>query len=304
MERCASASSVVEAIRGQVMALEANFCRVRLDQPGPEGQRLMLCTRRSRLAHGGQQVLVGDWVGLEGCDWRDGRAAVASLEPRSSRLQRPALANADRVLVMLALAQPNLDAELLSRFLLSAEATGLQVLPLLTKADLVDAEQARLWSLRLQGWGYQAQCLGRGDQWSLAALSQLLGAGVSVLCGPSGVGKSSLLNALVPSLQTRVGAVSGKLQRGRHTTRHVELHPLPGGGLLADTPGFNRPHLPEDPSLFPQLFPEIRRQLQAGSRCRFRDCRHLHEPDCGIDRQWERYGWYRSLLEDPQSFNR
>ena len=123
---------MAELLRAQVMALEANFCRVKLQQPGPAGQQILLCTRRSRLAHQGEQVMVGDWVGLDGVDWLDGRAAIAALEPRSSSLQRPALANADRVVVVVALAQPSLDAQGLSRFLLSAEATGLEVLPVLS----------------------------------------------------------------------------------------------------------------------------------------------------------------------------
>jgi len=297
MGPCACGSPVVEAVRGQVMALEANFCRVRLEQPGPAGQRLLLCTRRSRLAHGGQQVMVGDWVGLEGLDWTDGRAAVASLEPRRSELQRPALANADRVVVVVALAQPQLEPEGLSRFLICAETTGLEVLVLLSKADLVEPALGQRWIERLAAWGYGAQAIGRGDPLALGALRQRLQGGVSVLCGPSGVGKSSLLNALVPALALRTAAVSGKLQRGRHTTRHVELHDLAVDTLLADTPGFNRPELPTDARQWPQLFPEIRRQQQAGPRCRFRDCRHLQEPGCAIDRHWERYGYYRALFD-------
>ena len=149
---------------------------------------------------------------------------------------------------------------------------------------------------RLVGWGYQALTISRHDQAGLAALADRLSSGVAVLCGPSGVGKSSLLNALVPDLKLRTAAVSGKLQRGRHTTRHVELHDLPAGGLLADTPGFNRPELPADPELVAQLFPEIRQQLEAGVRCRFRNCRHLQEPGCGLQRQWERYPSYVELM--------
>ena len=106
------------------MALEANYLRVRLDHPGPDGRRLLLCTRRARLAHGGLKVMVGDRVGVEGCDWGEGRAAVGSLEPRRNQLQRPALANVDQVLVVMALAQPAIDPESLSRFLLSAETAG------------------------------------------------------------------------------------------------------------------------------------------------------------------------------------
>ena len=286
------------------MALEANYLRVRLLAPGPTGERQLLCTRRARLAHGGQQVMVGDWVGLEGCDWRDGRAAVASLEPRSTQLLRPALANVDQVLVVVALAQPSLDEELLSRFLLSAETTGVEVIPVLSKADLIGPAEASHWQQRLRGWGYQALCISREAPSSLEVLQQRLAGGVAVLCGPSGVGKSSLLNALVPSLDLRTAAVSGKLQRGRHTTRHVELHDLPGGGLLADSPGFNRPEFPIDAQQLPLLFPEIRRQLEAGVRCRFRDCRHLQEPGCSLDRSWERYGTYCALMEQASELSR
>ena len=123
---------------------------------------------------------------------------------------------------------------------MSAETAGAEVIPVLSKADLVTAQQQQHWLDRLTGWGYQALSISRHDSVGLAALADRLSRGVAVLCGPSGVGKSSLLNALVPDLKLRTAAVSGKLQRGRHTTRHVELHDLPAGGLLADTPGFNR----------------------------------------------------------------
>lgn len=275
------------------MALEANYCRVRLDaDPGA----MLLCTRRSRLAHGGQQVCVGDWVQVDGIDWGQARGAVAAIEPRRSLLRRPPLANADRVVVMVALARPAPEADALSRFLLAAEATGLEVLVLLSKGDLVPPEGLALWQERLQGWGYGALGLSHHDPSSIAAVAERLGQGVSVLCGPSGVGKSSLLNALIPGLALRTAAVSGRLERGRHTTRHVELHDLGAAALLADTPGFNRPELTSDPQHWPQLFPEIRRQLQAGATCRFRDCRHDNEPGCAIERGWDRYGQYRDGL--------
>ncbi|MFZ4565739.1 MAG: ribosome small subunit-dependent GTPase A [Prochlorococcaceae cyanobacterium] len=277
--------------RGRVMALEANYCRVRLDSGAT-----LLCTRRSRLAHGGQQVCVGDWVQVDGIDWVQARGAVAAVEPRRSLLQRPPLANADRVVVMVALARPAPEADALSRFLLAAEATGLEVLVLFSKADLVPPDHLACWQQRLQGWGYGPLGLSHDDPASVAAVGRRLAQGVSVLCGPSGVGKSSLLNALIPGLALRTAAVSGRLERGRHTTRHVELHDLGAAALLADTPGFNRPDLPTDPQHWPLLFPEIRRQLQAGSACRFRDCRHGDEPGCAIARDWERYGQYRDGL--------
>jgi ribosome biogenesis GTPase len=121
--------------------------------------------------------------------------------------------------------------------------------------------------------------------------------GIAVLCGPSGVGKSSLLNGLRPDLTLRVGAVSGRLQRGRHTTRHVELFSMAPGALVADTPGFNRPQLPTDPAELSTLFPELRQCFSQGS-CRFSNCLHQGDPGCAAGTAWDRYGLYSQCLAD------
>ena len=132
----------------------------------------------------------------------------------------------------------------------------------------------------------------------MEALQQRVkGTALAVLCGPSGVGKSSLLNRLLPHLSLRVGAVSGRLQRGRHTTRHVELFAIGSDSRVADTPGFNRPDIPDDPSELGVLFPELRQQLDPWP-CRFRDCLHRGEPGCGVSTAWERYSLYVSGLEE------
>ena len=109
------------------------------------------------------------------------------------------------------------------------------------------------------------------------------------------MGKSSLINLLIPSAHLRVAKVSGKLGRGRHTTRHVELFELPSRGLLADTPGFNQPELDCTPQELGKLFPEVRQRLAAGS-CQFTDCLHQDEPNCVVRGDWERYEYYREFL--------
>ena len=220
---------------GLVVALEANFCRVALEAPGPGGVDQLLCVRRTRLGKTGQQICVGDRVQVEGVDWISRRGAVAAVAPRSSLLARPAVANCNRVVVVMALVQPDLDPIQLTRFLLTAEATGVQVDLVLTKADLLAPERLEEWRQRLATWGYDPWLVSAQTGVGIEPLRQHLAApGIAVLCGPSGVGKSSLLNALVPDLALRVGAVSGRLQRGRHTTRHVELFAIGAGGLLAD----------------------------------------------------------------------
>lgn len=285
---------------GQVVALLANYCWVALDQTGPTGLTRLLCTRRTRLGKSGQTIAVGDRVWVDGIDWAAGRGAVAALEPRDGLLERPAVANVARVVVVVALAEPELDPLQLTRFLLTAEATGRPVLLVFSKADLVPAAVADDWCQRAKAWGYEAlavsTCTGQG----LGPLQQRLaqpGSGIAVLCGPSGVGKSSVLNGLCPELGLRVAAVSGRLQRGRHTTRHVELFPLAPGALLADTPGFNRPRLPADPSALGSLFPEIRQRLHSAS-CRFSNCLHQGDPGCAVGCDWDRHGLYGQCLAE------
>jgi ribosome biogenesis GTPase / thiamine phosphate phosphatase len=300
---------------GLVVALQANYCWVTLDRPGPAGVDRLLCTRRTRLGKSGQRICVGDRVALDGLDWPAGRAAVARLEPRRNLLERPGVANVDRMVVVVALAQPTPDPLQLTRFLLSAEAIGQPLQLVLSKADLVDVAQRASWCERLGRWGYDpipvslvGPAAGCDDcSLGLEQLRQRLREpGIAVVCGPSGVGKSSLLNALLPHLDLRVGEVSGRLRRGRHTTRHVELFTLPGSeagaapALVADTPGFNRPELPGRLEALACLFPEIRSRLAKG-RCRYSNCRHLEDPGCAVGSDWERHPLYRQCLQEVLS---
>jgi len=284
--------------RGRVVALLANYCWVQLDQPGPGGVRRLLCTRRTRLGKSGQTICVGDWVRVDGIDWPAGRAAVAAVEPRGLVLDRPPVANLSTVVVVVALAEPALDPLQLTRFLITAELSGAAVELVFSKVDLLPAARVDHWLQRAAGWGYQPLAVSTASASGLDALRQRLSRpGLAVLCGPSGVGKSSLINALIPDLGLRVAAVSGRLQRGRHTTRHVELFPLADEALLADTPGFNRPVLPAQPSDLIACFPELRARLEGGS-CQFSDCQHQDEPGCAVGSGWDRKPLYSQCLQE------
>ena len=285
------------ARRGQVVALLANYCWVSLDQPGPGDQRRLLCTRRTRLAKSGQAICVGDWVQVEGIDWTAERAAVAAVEPRQRSLERPPVANITRVVVVVALAEPALDPLQLTRFLITAEASGAAVELVFSKADLLPSADVACWLQRARTWGYDPLAVSSSRVEGIAALLQRLSQpGLAVLCGPSGVGKSSLLNALIPELDLRVAAVSGRLQRGRHTTRHVELFALAPGALLADSPGFNRPALPADAESLAACFPELHQRLSQ-QPCQFADCRHQGDPGCAMGAQWDRQLLYGQCLD-------
>jgi len=295
---------------GTVIAIQANYYWVRLDR---FLQTPLLCTRRTRLKKIGQKVMVGDRVKVElpgslspdqghvpvnFADLAEGDlGAIAKLYPRRSVLERPPVANAEQICLVFALADPPLDVWQLSRFLVQAEATGLSTILCLNKRDLVEPTAIAHWQERLQGWGYDPIMVSVQSGEGVDDLRHCLGKGTSLMAGPSGVGKSSLINALVPGLEQRVKQVSGKLRKGRHTTRHVELFTLPQGGLLADTPGFNQPDLVIEAAQLIHLFPEVRHQVTTQT-CFFKDCLHRGEPDCAVSSDWERYEHYLTFLAE------
>lgn len=288
---------------GTVVAVQANFYQVRLDRGQPQA---VLCTRRARLKKIGQNVMVGDRVRIEDLDERQPeddsnvsqqQGAIAEVFPRTTELKRPPIANADRILLVFALEEPTLDAWQLSRFLVTAESTALTPCVGLNKKDLISLERQQQWQERLKTWGYEPIFISVMANQGLDRLEAQLAGKMTIVAGPSGAGKSSLLNKLVPALDLRVGAVSGKLQRGRHTTRHVELFELPTGGLVADSPGFNKPNLECDPAQLAYYFPEARQRL-AIQACQFSDCLHRDEPNCAVRGDWERYEHYLKFLEE------
>lgn len=283
---------------GVVRAAQANFYRVHLIQAG---QPEILCTRRSLLKKLGQSILVGDVVEVSlppsaQLSAHTARGVVEGVRPRQRQLPRPAIANADQALIVMALSEPEPDPWGISRFLIQAEASGLTVRLCFNKLDTVPASVQAAWGSRAQEWGYEPLMLSAKTGEGLDQLKSLCRGRISVLTGFSGVGKSSLLNALQPELDLATQAVSGRLQHGRHTTRHVELFST-GSGWIADSPGFNRPDLNLCTSqTLIQAFPEVRAHL--GS-CQFRDCLHQDEPGCAIrDFHWERYDLYRAFLAE------
>ena len=303
------------AITGTVLAVQANYYRVILDQAfslellDESGQKFsqlvheLLCTRRARLKKIGQQICVGDRITIEEPDWQGGRGAISEVEPRRNLLDRPTVANVDRILLVFALAEPSLDPHQLSRFLVKAESTGVDVLLCLNKRDLVNEQIWQSWCDRLRSCGYPPISISTYTREGIDELAQHLQTGVTVVAGQSGVGKSSLINLLIPNLQVRVGEVSQRLGHGKHTTRHVELFALPAGGYLADTPGFMQPNLTVTPQELTDCFPEARQRLASGESCQFNDCLHRRdEPNCVVRGDWERYEHYLAYLEEAITY--
>jgi ribosome biogenesis GTPase len=233
---------------------------------------------------------------------------LARRAPGGGQGERIVAANVDQVIVMFAAAKPDPHPRMLDRFLVIAEGNELPARVIINKIDLVGEEAARRRFDDYARIGYPVHytCVKTGA--GLESLRDVLNGRRSVLTGPSGVGKSSLLNALFPGANLRVGAISESVNKGRHTTVGALMLPLPGtdGGYVIDTPGLREVGLwALVPEQLDQCFPEIR---GLSDQCRFADCRHISEPDCAVRaalRNGEisaaRYDSYMKLLDEIQS---
>jgi len=241
-------------------------------------KRVWECSLRGRFRLRDQEFLPGDRVKILPGTGR--KATIEEVLPRRNCLSRPPVANIDQAVLVLAATSPDPDFNLLDRLLVQAAAIQVNALLVVTKQDLEEPneERAAAWQVYSR-LGYPVIRLSNKTGAGIAELQAYFTGKTSVLAGPSGVGKSSLLNSLVPGLELKVGQVGRKLQRGRHTTRHVELLPC-SGGLVADTPGFSSLYLPT--MRREQLaghFPEFHAYL---GQCRFASCLHAQEPDCAV----------------------
>lgn len=245
--------------------------------------------------------LVGDHVKIEVTDENSGY--VQEILERKTELFRPPVANVDQVVIVFAAQNPDPNLWLLDRFILLAESQGLDIVMCLTKVDLIDKEMVEEFLKPYRQVGYRVYEIDNKSQRGVEEFKLQLKDKISVFAGPSGVGKSTLLNNIQPELKLQTGEVSNKTKRGKHTTRHVELLSLDFGGHVLDTPGFSSMDISYlEEAEVKELFREMH---ENSDYCKFRGCMHLNEPSCEIKKMVEageisesRYKHYTEFVEE------
>jgi ribosome biogenesis GTPase / thiamine phosphate phosphatase len=304
---------------GRVLRAQSGFYRVAL------GERDVTCVLRGRVKRERREtglVALGDLVRLELLTRPEGdaghvEAVIAEILPRSTVLARRApgprgvwmqdvvVANIDQMVPVFAVQHPPPQMRMLDRFLAVAEIDGIDSVIVFNKVDFGVSAEVLAAAQGYRDIGYRVLFTSAVAGEGVADLEAVLADRTSAVVGPSGVGKSALLNAIAPHLDLREGAVSQAVAKGQHTTRVGELHRLPGGGLVADTPGLREVGVWRvDPGLLEFAFVEFRPFVHT---CRFYDCTHVHEPDCAVraavvrgDVSPERYASYVRLTEDAE----
>ncbi|MTI79812.1 MAG: ribosome small subunit-dependent GTPase A [Firmicutes bacterium] len=259
-----------------------------------------VCRLRGKFRLTKETVLVGDQVKVKPAEKNTG--TVYEVLSRRNKLLRPPVANVDQAVITFAVSNPEPNLDLLDRFLVMAEGAGIMPVICLNKVDLLDIDEPE-WMEVYRQVGYTVIATSAKGKKGIAEIKDVLKDKISVFAGPSGVGKSSLLNSIHPGLELKTGDISRKLKRGKHTTRHVELIPLESGGLVADTPGFSSLQLPEIASTdLAYYFPEMEEFV--GS-CRFNSCSHNKEPHCAVKEavqsgeiDYRRYNSYLQFLKE------
>lgn len=264
------------------------------------GSDIFECKARGVFRKNGITPLVGDWCEIDIVDAEKKTGNITQILPRESALIRPAAANADQAVMIFAVKKPVISTGLLDRFLINMEMQDLETVIVFSKTDYGEPEELEAV---YRNAGYKVMGISNVTGEGIEELKEVLKGKTSVLSGPSGVGKSSLINSLLGSSYAETGELSEKIGRGKNTTRHTELIRLEEDTYIMDTPGYSSIEvLCREEDEVADYFREFRPFL---GTCRFTGCRHLSEPDCSVKAAVSegtvsqgRYESYKQILSD------
>ena len=253
----------------------------------------------------GITLAVGDFVDIDIIEEADKKGVINEILPRKNQFIRPPIVNVDVFLIVFAATRPKPNFALVDKFLVMAEMHNVEAVICINKCD--GASETEIAEMKaVYESVYPVLCVSGKTGQGLAELEAQIAGKTAALAGPSGVGKSTILNAMIPHANMETGEISEKTKRGKHTTRHVELFSVDGGGMVFDTPGFTSFEILEAGEADLRLYyPEIERYE---GQCRYDNCRHMTEPDCAVReavRKGEihrsRYASYKANLEEIRS---
>ena len=291
-------------MQGKIIKGIAGFYYVHVVESG-----VYECKAKGIFRKDGVKPLVGDNVEIEILDKKDMEGNIMQILPRKNELVRPAVANIDQALVVFAVTKPKPHLNLLDRFLVMMESREVPVILCFNKTDIAkDPDIAELKEI-YEKCGYPLVFTSAKKEEHIQELKDILQGKTTAIAGPSGVGKSSIINLLQSEVEMETGSISRKIERGRHTTRHSELLVLGENSYIMDTPGFSSLYISDtDKESLKYCFPEF---TPFEGKCRFNGCDHVHEPDCAVKEAVEqgiihrsRYGNYLAMYQEIQERKR
>lgn len=285
-------------MQGKIVKGIAGFYYVHVPDKG-----IYECKAKGIFRKENQKPLVGDDVEIQILDEEEAKGNIEKLLPRKSELIRPAVANIDQALVIFAIVKPQPNFNLLDRFLIMMEQQGIPCIICFNKADIDEERDGVAYEEIYRSCGYETLQVSAKDGQGLEALKAMLVGKTTTVAGPSGVGKSSIINELQSSIRMETGAISTKIERGKHTTRHTELIAMEENTYILDTPGFSSLGLfdmeKEDLTKYYREF------VSHEKYCKFAGCAHMNEPVCGVKEAVEdgeiatlRYENYKLLYQE------
>lgn len=243
------------------------------------GSEIIEAKGRGIFKKDGITLAVGDRVELEIIDEAEKKGVINSIYPRKNQFIRPPIVNVDTFVVVFAASKPKPNLVLVDKFLVMAEMHGVEAVICINKSDLVSRDELDEYRNVYDGI-YPVIAVSARTREGMDELKKAISGKTAAFAGPSGVGKSTITNALVPHANMETGSISEKTKRGKHTTRHAEIFKAEGGGRIFDTPGFTSFEIMEaDEESLMHYYPDIERYSDG---CFYDNCRHLKEPQCAV----------------------